>query len=455
MFQIAFYLYLTLNIIFIFLLSANNVYSLNKKTLVVQNGLKKINLIYYDKFPYKKNYNEIKTPECIRITASKQKKTSDFLLCREYITLLRPASVIKLWQHQQRIKGYLLFSMREFGITNVHAHITGVNKYTSVIKNNITPDSIHVTGKFIRYTPEVNRYTIQDRKTSIISTVNATPNHPFYVKNRYEFIPISKILPSDSLITLSNHPVHLIHPDDNNYTYSIGSKKNTLTRVYNIEIEKKHIYFISELNILVHNPCQGLENYYYHLKNDEIIQDYFEGNKLAMRIELKRENLSALALSVDEPALNLRGRIKPELLTALHRLGFGALEGSGAATLEQAFNIDMRIGNADDILVWKLRNPISMDEYEETFLPQMPDYYDLIQHEEVHSAGRSAIENSVSSDTSAKLAKVEKRLQKAEKRHRKLITKIKELKELSRPRSSLFRTLNELLEYNEHAHEPE
>ena len=93
--------------------------------------------------------------------------------------------------------------MKEFGIINVHAHITGVKEYTQVMKNTITPDSNHVTGKFIRYAPEVNRYTVKDKQTNMTSAVDATPNHPFYVKNKHAFVPISKVLSSDSLVSRS------------------------------------------------------------------------------------------------------------------------------------------------------------------------------------------------------------------------------------------------------------
>ena len=243
-----------LNIIFGLFLLINNGYSLDNKTYIVQHNQEKIDLVYYDRFPYKKDYNGIKMPECIRASARKGQKTSDVLLCKEHITLLRPASVIKLWQRQQRLKGYIPFSMKEFGIINVHAHITGVKEYTQVMKNTITPDSNHVTGKFIRYAREVNRYTVKDKQTNMTSAVNATPNHPFYVINKHAFVPISKVSSSDSLVTLSNHEAHLIRSVSNNFPIKINSEKNKLTRVYNIETEKKHVYFISTLNVLVHNP---------------------------------------------------------------------------------------------------------------------------------------------------------------------------------------------------------
>ena len=374
-------LYLTLNILFFFLsanfLSANFLpadsadnageYSLNKKTSVVKHELKKIDLVYYDRFLYKKSYDGIKTPECTRVNVNKKKKSSGFLLCREYITLLRPVSVIKLWQQQQRTKGYLPFSMKEFGIINVHAHITGIKEYTPVIKNNITSDSIHVTGKFIRYTPEVNHYKIKDRKTNIISFINATPNHPFYVINENKFIPISKVLSSDSLVTLSNHQAYLMHQDDNNYSYGINYKKNTLSRVYNIEIEKKHVYFISKLNILVHNPCINVADFHRHLEKHGLIQPYYTGNTLTgTYIRVIKSNLELLDLEGGS-ALTDSGNIKPEILHNIHKLGFGVLTDKGLRTVEDERSFNVAACRADELFVWKLYEHTALDDYEAGF----------------------------------------------------------------------------------------
>ena len=281
--------YITMNVFSVFFLSMNNGYCFNKKKLMDQSRRKEIDLIYYDRFPYRKSYDEIKIPECTRSPVSRQQTGNVFLLCREHITLLRPVSVITLWQRQQRLKGYIPFSMKEFGIINVHAYITGVKEYTQVIKNTITPDSNHVTGKFIRYAPEVNRYTVKDKQTNMTSTVDTTPNHPFYVKNKHAFVPISKVLSSDSLVTLSNHEAHLIHSNSNNFPLKTNNKKNKLTRVYNIEIEKKHVYFISKLDILVHNPCKVLHQYYLYLKKNRVARKFFSANGSSVEISFRRD----------------------------------------------------------------------------------------------------------------------------------------------------------------------
>ena len=427
--------YITMSVFSVFFLSMNNGYCFNKKTLIDQSRLEEIDLIYYDRFPYKKDYNGIKMPECTRAPARQRQKTGDVLLCKEHIALLRPASVIKLWQRQQRLKGYIPFSMKEFGIINVHAYITGVKKYIPVMKNNTEPDSIHVTGKFIRYTREVNHYTIKDKQTNIISVVDATPTHPFYVKNKHKFIPISKVLPSDSLVTLSNHEAYLIHSGSNNFPLKINNKKNKLTCVYNIEIEKKHIYFISKLNILVHNPCKTLVGYYDHLLENDIINTYFLNDNHYMQMEIKREKLDSLILLGQ--ALNSRGRLNPAIVTALKRLGFKAIpEGYAASDIG---DIDFSIGDPDDILIWRLCNPMPIKKYERSFLENIPDYDARLQYQEVSSTDPEEVMED-------ELVKTKRKLNKAKRRHQDMIRKIRELKARPVFGSDLLRWFNKMIE---------
>ena len=385
-----------MNIIFGLFLLINNGYSLDNKTYVVQNNKEKIDLVYYDRFPYKKDYNGIKMPECTRAPARKGKKTGDVLLCKEHITLLRPASVIKLWQRQQRLKGYIPFSMKEFGIINVHAYITGVKEYTPVMKNTITPDSNHVTGKFIRYAPEVNRYTVKDKQTNMTSTVNATPNHPFYVINKHAFVPISKVLPSDSLVTLSNHEAHLIRSGINNFPFETNSKKNILTRVYNIEIEKKHVYFISRLNLLAHNPCPFLYSYYLFLKKQGIIKKIFLGNDSSIEISVRRRSIHLLSGSEytrDIDIFNLSGGLEPEILEKIHRLGFGISRRGRNLTLEEMSRINMEVIPDHEIIVFRPIKPIAYEKYEEEYLSKMRDYYAEISDATVSSTGTNIVED--------------------------------------------------------------
>ena len=385
--------------IFVFLLVINTGHALNKKILDVQKNQEKIDLIYYDRFPYKKYYNGIKIPECTRAPARKGQKTGYVLLCKEHIALLRPASVIKLWKHQQRLKGYIPFSMKEFGIINVHAHITGVKEYTPVIKNTITPDSNHVTGKFIRYAPEVNRYTVKDKQTNMTSTVDATPNHPFYVKNKHAFVPISEVLSSDSLVTLSNHEAHLIHSNSNNLLLKTNNKKNKLTRVYNIEIEKKHVYFISNLNLLVHNPCKVLHDYYLFLKENGIVKKYSSGDDSSVEISIIRHKIKYLSGSSDSElmqnyeVLTPSGHLDPEILEKIYRLGFSMQREYVKLSLEEASRVDMFTFDPDAIITFRLSESMPMEEYEAGPLVKMPDYYAQLSDYTVSSTGTNILED--------------------------------------------------------------
>ena len=388
---------ITFYILFTAFLLVNKGYAFNNRKLAAQNNQKKIDLVYYDRFPYKKSYDGIKIPECIRAPARKGQRTSDVLLCKEHIALLRPASVIKLWQRQQRLKGYIPCSMEEFGIINVHAHITGVKEYTQVMKNNITPDSTHVTGKFIRYAREVNRYTIKDKQTNITSAVDATPNHPFYVTNKHAFVPISKVLSSDSLVTLSNHEAHLIRSGSNNFPFETNSKKNTLTRVYNIEIEKKHVYFISNLNLLVHNPCKILHDYYLLLKKKNIVVRCCLGNDPSVEISIQRDSIHLLSglpsshLNRPSYVLTGSGSLDPEIIKKIYRLGFSMQREYVNLCLDEASRVNIMILNQDAIITFRLRKPMPIEEYEEKFLPNIPDYYAQLSDATVSSTGTDNI----------------------------------------------------------------
>ena len=378
-----------LNILFFLFLSVHGGYALNKKTLVFKNTWDKVHLVYYDQFPYSMGGEDKEIPECTKVPADKQQKNKAFLLCKEHIILLRPASVLHLWGRQQRRKGYISLSMKEFGIINVHAYIASVNKYVPTIKNNITADMNKVTGKFIRYTSTVNPYMIKNNKTHTIAVVNATPNHPFYVINRHKFIPISKVSPVDSLMTLSNQPCSLVHPKDDSLLPGAIRKKNTLIRVYNIEIEKKHVYFVSKMNMLVHNPCENLVKYYKHLKKNHVIQKCHVGSKPSLVLSVKKMNVVTLALGSRYRVYSMFGGLHPNILEKIHALGFDFMEDSGALTLEDEEMINAQLSlDRGELLTWRLRNPMSMGDYELNFLREVRDIEQPTQLMEVSSTGQ-------------------------------------------------------------------
>ena len=382
------FIYLT--ILFFLFLSAHGGYALNKKTLAFKNNWDKVHLVYYDKFPYNMGGEDKEIPECTKFPADEQQKNKAFLLCKEHIILLRPAAVIHLWRRQQRRKGYISLSMKEFGIINVHAYIASVNKYVPTIKNNITTDMKKVTGKFIRYTSAVNHYMIKNNKTHTITVVNATPNHPFYVINRHKFIPISKVLPFDSLMTLSNQPCSLVYPGSDNLLPGAIRKKNTLTRVYNIEIEKKHVYFVSKINILVHNPCEHLVAYYKHLKSYDIIQKCHVGNEPGLRLYLPAADVKFLDVTMElNSVLAPHGGINSGILEKIHALGFGFMENYGLSSLAEEERVNVReLLRTPSLLTWKLLKPMPMPDYEANFLPYVKDIEQACQDMEVSSTSK-------------------------------------------------------------------
>ena len=351
------------NTLFCLFVLPHNGLASTSKALADENNWQKIDLVYYDKFPYKMDYRGIKIPDCTEVPANTQKKSKVFLLCKEHITLLRPASVINLWRQQQITKGYLSFSMKEFGIINVRAYITAVNQYIPAGKNNITPDTVPVTGKFMRYTLTVNHYTIKNNKTDAITVVNATPNHPFYVVNKHRFVPVSRVLQNDLLITLPNDRAHLIDYVNNNNQCNINSKKNTLTRVYNIEAQKKHVYFISKLNILVHNICPRLAAYHAHLKKHGIIKQHNIDGMPSVKIRVLKSN-SRLLDREGRSALNDSGELKPEILRDIQRLGFNRLTRRRLYNFADEVRFNMSAFDKEELFTWELPSSITMEEHE-------------------------------------------------------------------------------------------
>ena len=177
------------------------------------------------------------------------------LQCREDISLLRPLDMIKAWQQEQRKIGFLSLTMDEFGIKNVHGYIKKIKSAPSDLfsahEENMKAGI--VTGRFIRHVTDVRKYRFKNRATGKISTVFSTPNHPFYVKNKGRFIPLEAISSEDKMVQKDGQVVHMISSSP--YGNHCGTHyKDSVVSVYNLEVFRKHTYFVGQDFILVHNP---------------------------------------------------------------------------------------------------------------------------------------------------------------------------------------------------------
>ena len=235
-----------------------------------------IDLVYYKVFPAHKFLRNTDIVDCTvkpETVSLRQKNHHSVLICKEKVNLLRDKKTVSLWQKENRLHGFILLDMPEIGLCHVKAHVVVV-KNTSKFSDknikylngsNINPADIMrpVTGVFIRHVANVRQYLLKNIRTGRISAVNVTPGHRFYVSNRQAFIPIGKVSISDELITDTGDEVRIIADSKGGLQKNNSDKTEydgTLKRVYNLEVSKKHIYFVSDLHVLVHNQyviCMG------------------------------------------------------------------------------------------------------------------------------------------------------------------------------------------------------
>ena len=230
-------------------------------TPVNTTGLLKADIVYYRDFPYKKSYANQQLKNCITLRGAGR------VYCKEQVSLLRPAKMVKSWLHTQNKKGYLPFVLKKYGITGVKAHITEVMpagirpaKITSAKpahknKNRgmlISP-YVPVTGIFIRHVLDVSQYTFKNLKTKVTFFVKATPNHPVYAVNKRAFIGISQLSSEDTLLSARGEKIKLVCPDNVKSGCGTAFNRGKITDVYNIETSQRHTYFVQSENMLVHN----------------------------------------------------------------------------------------------------------------------------------------------------------------------------------------------------------
>ncbi len=191
-------------------------------------------------------------------------KYSDVFNGKRYpaeIKLLRPVKWLKD-NDMDKVGNKVNLSIPEFGVRSVHATVTAI-KATTLNTSKIDwfrMNSRPVIGRFVRYAPIVKTYTFKNVNTGRITTINATPNHPFYVENKYKFVPIEDVTSNDRLVNSAGQVIKLIC--NNGQNKHCGKLYNTNGKpipVYNVEVYQKHVYFIGDDRVLVHNVCGKLE----------------------------------------------------------------------------------------------------------------------------------------------------------------------------------------------------
>ena len=233
-------------------------FSINAGAMNYSSAWVRLALVYYKNFPYHEiNRHETNSHEvnvnthvsgCMRRT-NPTGSHHTLWHCWEKIYLLRPLSEVASWHKEQ---GHLKLKFSAFKINHIRAKITSFH----ILKNApdlSAGDHMPVTGIFITHAPVVEQYRFRHISTGRISTIRATPDHPFYLQNSGSFVPVAQLSSAGNLLNSRNEIVRIICPAD--HTANCGTSRYTSlpAQVYNLEIYKKHAFYAGNEKILVHN----------------------------------------------------------------------------------------------------------------------------------------------------------------------------------------------------------
>ena len=257
-----------------------------------------VEMVYYRHFPDASRHYYRSVEECTLLYKWIKKdrlKIPDALRCTEHINLLMPTSAIKTWKQEKKQQSYINSHINShnrktaesYKNLTASAHIISIKPVTVSSQKLITgKDKKMVTGLFMQHVVNVRRYTFKDITTGKTGAINATANHPFYVKNRSAFIPIEKITGSDNLITETGQSVKLICPKNRKNHCGVAYGGDQPRPVYNLQIAHRHTYFVGKnYKILVHNctkkrrlPIQAKRKAGDQLPNPELVPYQNGGN---------------------------------------------------------------------------------------------------------------------------------------------------------------------------------
>ena len=251
------------------LIFAQSIPFLHKTLSAANSALQGVDIVYNYDFPYKEVYGNQKITKCVKayravngdhagsIKYTVAKKNIPVLRCREHIRLLRPIKIINQWLRIQSKKHFFPLNIREFNIISIPARITAVRASLGDVSRgfSLSYKTRRVMGIFERHEINIKTYTFKNTKTGRVISIHATPGHPVYVKNKASFIPMDLLSSTDELLNSSGQRIRLLCSAG--HTEHCGVLRNSMVPkpVYNLEIEKKHAYFVSNINLLVHNNC--------------------------------------------------------------------------------------------------------------------------------------------------------------------------------------------------------
>ena len=220
--------------------------------------LKEIDHAYYQYFPCHglNCHRSVKGCRLIYRSAVSESVSHWFFQCTATMQFLRPVEAVKRWQIEKR-GGELSTKVKNLSLSSVQSRIAAISKTTadSALLPLAGQSQSMVTGKFRRYVSDVRQYTFRTIKTGVISKVNSTPGHLFYVKSRQGFVPVTDVASRDKLITASGEQVVLLcHPGQKKHC-GVPINSGLPVPVFNFEVYRRHVYFVGDTAVTVHNLC--------------------------------------------------------------------------------------------------------------------------------------------------------------------------------------------------------
>lgn len=112
-------------------------------------------------------------------------------------------------------------------------------------------DGYLVTTKFIHENAEILDLRIEG-SADVIGT---TASHPFWSEDRQQFVTAGDLRVGENL---------LLADDTTRRLESLSRRENRET-VYNIEVDGKHVFYVGNDGVLVHNSCDTRANHVYRI----------------------------------------------------------------------------------------------------------------------------------------------------------------------------------------------
>ena len=183
----------------------------------------------------------------VRITAQKWEEIG-IKWDNGYGKLLRPISYAE--KHGLTAGECRYFNLTEFGVPHAKITITYTKPLLKWQVHQLLHDKQPVIGIYIHQTKDVRTYRFTD-KHGHISTLNVTPNHPFYVKSLHAYLPISHITNTMSLDGVHHQSLYLLCLRHQHC--GVIYEPNKFKTVYNLEVAQQHFFRVGLDEIKVHN----------------------------------------------------------------------------------------------------------------------------------------------------------------------------------------------------------